>query len=455
VQQRGNELFEAAAKLAKAGQYDYAADLFFICVSSDTGNVRYVRGLVETLQKKFGNHKNIGPLAMFKELGARDALEEAVTECDWVEAMNRGLTVLMVNPWDAPTLEALAAACENMAAAAEGPSQSGFADCALFYQKCVADLPHRKSTAVSNSPRQAGPSNTMPSGETSQGNAPPTVFRTHWVVLALLVFAHAVFGAYCTPADRALACLTAGAMIAQPVLLAIWAAFAHQKFYFRVLWSLLVCTYLSFADDLGVVQQKMRPNPGETIMAHLALFVVTLLILLLVRRFSRWRITVPDGEDPRSVFLARNYGIHHLLMLTAIVALACGLVRSLIRITDAGFPYSSAGDFIGSLGLLLVTVFPACVVPWITLARRRKRFALAFVTLLIAVVVDFPACYVVALNTRPLRWSYTFWDTFCVVTVEFLATQFGAILSALGTTLVMRWSGFRMIPGRKTREDGS
>ena len=63
----------------------------------------------------------------------------------------------------------------------------------------------------------------------------------HWIVLGLLVVAHAEFGLYFTPNGKAiddgevLSVLMLGFLGSQPILLAIWAAFAPQRFYHRFL----------------------------------------------------------------------------------------------------------------------------------------------------------------------------------------------------------------------------
>ncbi len=281
-------------------------------------------------------------------------------------------------------------------------------------------------------------SDNLPIAAPSDESIRPGGFPWYLLVLGLLLLAHAMFGAYCAPDNETLCSLKLGVIMSQPVLLAIWAAFAQHRFYFRLLWALLLCTYLSFADDIGAVfQPAMRIDPGEVILATLALFVVTLPLLLLARRVSRCQISGPDGSGSHSVYLAHHYGIHHLLILTAIVALACGLVRSLLIITDAGFPYPSIFYFMVALGLLLILSQPASLIPWITLADRRKPFLWAFAALLIIAALDCAAGVAMALVGQSI-WSPD-------IVVRCLLLQLGAVLSALGTTIVVRCCGFRMI----------
>jgi hypothetical protein len=296
-------------------------------------------------------------------------------------------------------------------------------------------------------------SNSPPVHEVPAETAHPGGFPWHWIVLGMLVLAHAVFGAYCIPAVSMLTAMTLGVVISQPILLAIWPTFARQRYYHCILWSLLICTYLSFADDLGTVQRGMHFAPGQTILENLALYVVVLVSLFPVRRFARWQLAQPDEKDAPSVDLERNFGINHLLILTAIVALTCGLVRSLFIITDSGFPYSSVGQFIGSLGLLLVVSFPSSVVPWIILAPRRKPYWLIPITILLAGVLDVMA---VAFMTKAAHMPLlppvgVKWYLYYSPAFSYLWTQLGAIISIVVSTLVMRFCGFRMIRERNER----
>ena len=91
------------------------------------------------LHKKCGSLKKLGPMLQFKERGARAALKKAIAQCDWDEALQQGFSVLLVNPWDAPTLTAMATACGGIMTQ-EGPSAAvTFGDCELYYLKCAVD----------------------------------------------------------------------------------------------------------------------------------------------------------------------------------------------------------------------------------------------------------------------------------------------------------------------------
>ena len=131
------KLFEAGNKQASQDKLDYASDLYTECVQGDPGNLEYLQCFMTNLQKKFGSVKKLGPMVQFKERGARAALKKAIAQSDWDEALQSGITVLLVNPWDVPTLTAMGTACGGIMNQ-EGPSAAvTYGDCELYYLRCA------------------------------------------------------------------------------------------------------------------------------------------------------------------------------------------------------------------------------------------------------------------------------------------------------------------------------
>jgi tetratricopeptide (TPR) repeat protein len=125
---RLEKTFEVATKKAAtasaASDFDYVADLLGQCVAADPGNAVYVRNYIENLQKKFGGDaKKVGALAQLKVRGVRGPVKKALAQEQWDEVVKQGLKVLAINPWDLPTLIAMATAADK----------SGDADCEVSY----------------------------------------------------------------------------------------------------------------------------------------------------------------------------------------------------------------------------------------------------------------------------------------------------------------------------------
>ncbi len=104
-----------------------ATELLAQCVAGDPGNDKYVKAYVENLQKKYNNNKKGGPLAQFKERGARGALKKALDQEQWGEVFAHGLKVLTVNPWDVPALTGMALAAKKC----------GYWECEMYYLHCA------------------------------------------------------------------------------------------------------------------------------------------------------------------------------------------------------------------------------------------------------------------------------------------------------------------------------
>ncbi|MGD0898306.1 MAG: tetratricopeptide repeat protein [Thermoguttaceae bacterium] len=139
ARKRLQKCFEVASKQTGQDNYDYATELFSQCVLGDPGNPLYVQNFVGNLQRKYGNNKKGGSLAQFKERGARSAVKKALGQSNWDEAIKNGVAILKINPWDVPTLTAMATASGSIAAEGEGGVYAGYADCELFYLKCAVE----------------------------------------------------------------------------------------------------------------------------------------------------------------------------------------------------------------------------------------------------------------------------------------------------------------------------
>jgi tetratricopeptide (TPR) repeat protein len=139
ARKRLQKCFELAGKQTAQDNFDYATELFSQCVLGDPGNPVYVQNFVGNLQRKFGNNKKGSSLAQFKERGARRAVKKAVSQSDWDEAIKNGIPILKINPWDVPTLKAMATASAAIAAEGEGGLFAGYGECELYYLKCAVE----------------------------------------------------------------------------------------------------------------------------------------------------------------------------------------------------------------------------------------------------------------------------------------------------------------------------
>lgn len=136
---RLQKLFEAAAKQDSQEKYDYAADLYADCLRGDPGNYEYLLCLMTVLHKRYGSAKKLGPMVQFKARGEKSALKKAIAQCNWDEALQQGIDVLLVNPWDAAVLTQMATACGEILNQEGMTVAVSYGDCELLYLKCAYD----------------------------------------------------------------------------------------------------------------------------------------------------------------------------------------------------------------------------------------------------------------------------------------------------------------------------
>lgn len=110
VRKRLQRCFERGKEVTRQEKpdFDYAHTMFSECVLQDPGNLDYVETMLENLQRKFKNNKRGSRL---KGFGGRGPFKKAIAAEDWDDVFRLGLELLRVNPWDVPTLRALAEAC--------------------------------------------------------------------------------------------------------------------------------------------------------------------------------------------------------------------------------------------------------------------------------------------------------------------------------------------------------
>ncbi len=128
VRQRLQKLFEHGKRCVEKKDFDYANQLFTQCVVEDPGNIIYLQDFFTNLFQKYGENKKGAKFAGLKIKSHRSALAKAAQKGDWETAFQAGCQALALNPWDIPTLLALADACEQLQSQ---ESQLYFLKCAL------------------------------------------------------------------------------------------------------------------------------------------------------------------------------------------------------------------------------------------------------------------------------------------------------------------------------------
>jgi tetratricopeptide (TPR) repeat protein len=127
--QRLQKVFEHAQRCAEKDDFNYATELFTQCVVEDPGNVIYLQHFFANLQKRYKDNKSGARFASLKISSPRSALIKASAKGQWTEALKSGCVALAFNPWDIPTLLAMANVCKEL----------GVDECQLYCLRTALD----------------------------------------------------------------------------------------------------------------------------------------------------------------------------------------------------------------------------------------------------------------------------------------------------------------------------
>lgn len=114
--EHANKTAEKALKDGVKTNFDYAHDMYVVCVMGDPGNVTYFKALVDNLYKKFGGKKKESKLGGWFGGGGTNAgnLKKFETSKDWTGLIKAGLGYLKGNPWDSGVLIKMAEAAAKL-----------------------------------------------------------------------------------------------------------------------------------------------------------------------------------------------------------------------------------------------------------------------------------------------------------------------------------------------------
>ena len=130
VRQRLQKVFEHAERCVEKEDYDYANQLYSQCVSEDPANITYLQHFLANLQKKYKDNKKGAKFAALKIKSHRSAMTKAANHGDWLAAFQAGCAALALNPWDTPSLLAMADGCHQL----------GIDECQLYYLRWALDV---------------------------------------------------------------------------------------------------------------------------------------------------------------------------------------------------------------------------------------------------------------------------------------------------------------------------
>jgi len=114
TRRRLQQSFEHATRNAAKGDHDYAHNMFTQCVVGDPGNLVYLQAFLANLHRKYNNNKKGSKLAALKGAGHKASFKKSLAKKDWTGAIKSACEMLALNPWDIPSLVAIAKSCEAL-----------------------------------------------------------------------------------------------------------------------------------------------------------------------------------------------------------------------------------------------------------------------------------------------------------------------------------------------------
>jgi len=131
TRRRLQQCFEQGSKSAGQGQFDYAFDMYDMCVKGDPANQLYIKQYLVTIGKKYNdNKKGAGMMSAGKVKVAQANVKKSAMSKDNTGVLAKGWDALRLNPWDTWTLAAMGDAAGEL----------NFDEAQLVYLKQALDV---------------------------------------------------------------------------------------------------------------------------------------------------------------------------------------------------------------------------------------------------------------------------------------------------------------------------
>lgn len=116
MRRRLQQFYVVGKKNFDTGNIDYAIQMLQQPVAGDPANMEYVQTYFEALKKKYENPKKVSSMAGLQGMSIKGAMKKAAGKKQWRDVIKSGTEMLALNPYDVPTLVAMAEACQELTA---------------------------------------------------------------------------------------------------------------------------------------------------------------------------------------------------------------------------------------------------------------------------------------------------------------------------------------------------
>jgi len=263
------------------------------------------------------------------------------------------------------------------------------------------------------------------------------------ILLGSLIIGHALFNLFLNafefsspPTPIWAAATLVGFTIAQPALFAAWAVMGTGRITRRIPWTIVAL--LVVGAPIGIKKWNLLGASGNrldlrAILLMVLLFVVSLVLLLVARKLTGWRIVRPSylaNQSQRS----NQFGIKYLMGWTAGCAVIFAAGRLLSRMqSDRQAIDIDLATLVTGVGLMALAQFAVFFVPALVLSDR-PSVRMVFIAVISWAILTVFATPLVAQNLSVE-----------VAIVQLVCVQTGAAAAGLLTGVVLRIGGYRLV----------
>jgi hypothetical protein len=276
-------------------------------------------------------------------------------------------------------------------------------------------------------------------------NASTDPLPRSWLLLGALLVAHLLFILLLNPADIShtqatewLHTIGIGAMFAQPILFASWAALGPPPAIKRI--PLTSAAVLALMLVSGVKQWNLLESEEqnsldvEWVFMGFAFFAAATLLMLLLRKLSRCQIV--NARVAAAPAQINQFTMKQLLTWTTICALLLGAGRGLTSTQASSADWLDViSDLSAMIGLVLLAILPALVAPLVTLAPRPS------VRILFAGAVAWLAVSWISIETVVAVENEPRGEVLQAVSL----LQVGGMTAGVFSSIVVRYAGYRLL----------
>jgi hypothetical protein len=241
-----------------------------------------------------------------------------------------------------------------------------------------------------------------------------------------------VWGFGFLPEDDVAGSVLWGGTLAQPGLLAVWAALGRQPVGSRVPKAVSLLALMGLSVSAGVASSEYTgAESGDVIVIASTTFVLASVALAVIRWWFGWQVGIGAPQSIPSPIGRAQFTIRDLLGCTAAAALALGL--------GVWVAPDLRGDFLEILEMALTIGVPCAllVVPCVgyALGRRRRVLFLVWMALTCAAI--------------PCAFASLIWDYAAAAFVIAASISLALCACTCTSLLVLRRCGLRLLNRRK------